>query len=88
MFSGILQDGSGQLNVIKAGAAAQTESLTGLNTFTGATVESNPLASAGAAPTSGMSFRRGLWYSVVGTGNTMTASLCNSARDRPADRVV
>jgi len=45
-------------------------------TFTGAIVESNPMANAFTAPTTGMGTRRGLWYAVTGTGNTMTASLC------------
>ena len=45
-------------------------------TFTAATVESNALLTAASAPTTGMAGRRGLWYSVTGTGNTLTASLC------------
>src|SRR5262249_38847547 len=35
-FSGVLQDGAGQLNIVKAGSA--TLALTGANTYTGATV--------------------------------------------------
>ncbi|MBL8862090.1 MAG: lamin tail domain-containing protein [Planctomycetes bacterium] len=50
-----------------------------LGNLTGATVESNPLVTAASAPTTGMTSRRGLWYSVTGTGNTMTADLCATA---------
>ena len=46
--------------------------------FTGATVEWNPIVALPTAPSNGMSYRRGLWYTVMGTGNTMTASLCQS----------
>ncbi len=46
------------------------------STFTGASAEYNPITSLATAPTTGMSARRGLWYTVTGTGNTMTASLC------------
>jgi hypothetical protein len=48
-------------------------------TLAGATAESNPLVTAASAPTNGMSSRRGVWYSVAGTGNTMTAGLCATA---------
>ncbi len=57
-------------------------------TFTGATVETNPLTTAVTAPTSGMSTRRGLWYSVIGTGNSMTASLCASTPSFDSDLFV
>lgn len=47
---------------------------TTLGNLTGATAESNPTAS-GVSP-SGMSSSRGLWYSLTGNGNQLTASLC------------
>ncbi len=49
-------------------------------TVLGATVETNPIVTGvtGGAFTSGMSSRRGVWYTTVGTGNTMTASLCGT----------
>lgn len=49
-------------------------------TVAGATVETNPIVTGatGGAFTSGMSSRKGVWYTVVGTGNTMTASLCST----------
>ncbi len=47
-------------------------------TFTGASAETNPIitGTTGGAFTSGMTSRRGLWYSVTGTGNSLTANLC------------
>ena len=48
--------------------------------FTGAHVESNTVFGTTNSNTSGMGSRRGLWYSVAGTGNTMTASTCASAQ--------
>jgi hypothetical protein len=50
-------------------------------TYTGATVESNPMVSVatGGGPSGGMSNRRGLWYRVVGNGSQITASLCATA---------
>ena len=47
-------------------------------TFTGATVESNAVVTA-TAPAASMSSARGLWYRVIGTGTTLTASLCGTA---------
>jgi hypothetical protein len=47
-------------------------------TVSGATVESNPFVTAGNASTTGMSNRRGVWYSVVGNGDTLNASLCGT----------
>jgi len=57
-------------------AAAVAVPSTTTSTFSGATVESNGFATFGGPPTTGMTSRRGLWYTVVGTGNTITASLC------------
>ncbi|HEV8112841.1 MAG TPA: GEVED domain-containing protein [Planctomycetota bacterium] len=48
-------------------------------TVSGATVESNAFVSSVGAFTTGMSNRRGVWYTVTGTGNTMTASLCGTS---------
>ncbi len=48
-----------------------------LGNLTGATAESNPIT-AMSSPSSGMSSRRGLWYTVTGSGSTLTASLCPS----------
>jgi hypothetical protein len=51
---------------------------TTLGNFTGATVEYNPITTF-AAPLisfSAMQTKRGLWYSFVGTGNTVTVSMC------------
>jgi len=59
-----------------AGATALAVPSTTNSTFTDLTVESNGFATFFSAPTSGHSSRRGAWYTVVGTGNTMTASLC------------
>jgi len=61
-------------NCSSAAAIAVPSTTSGV--FTGAIVESNPMANSNPNPTSGMSTRRGLWYAVTGTGNTMTASLC------------
>jgi len=61
-------------NCYGATALAIPSSTAGL--FTGATVETNAFVTAGSAPTTGMSGRRGLWYTVIGDGNTLTASLC------------
>jgi len=49
-------------------------------TVAGATVETNPIVTGvtGGAFTSGMSSRKGVWYSVVGNGNAITASLCGT----------
>ncbi|MBK7876545.1 MAG: pre-peptidase C-terminal domain-containing protein [Planctomycetes bacterium] len=50
--------------------------------LTGATVESNPFVALGTTPTAAaMTSKRGVWYRVTGTGNTMTASLCASTTD-------
>jgi Lamin Tail Domain/Putative metal-binding motif len=46
--------------------------------MTGANVESNPIGTSATAPTTGFAARRGLWYTVTGTGNTMTASTCTA----------
>ena len=63
-----------------AGAALLAVPGQATGTYTGATVETNAFVTAVApAPTSGMSSRRGLWFKVVGTGNTMTAGLCATA---------
>jgi len=47
--------------------------------FTGATVESNPIIASGALGTVNMGAKRGLWYTVVGTGHTLTVDTCASA---------
>ena len=49
-------------------------------TVAGASVETNPIVTGvtGGSFTSGMSSRKGVWYSVTGTGNTITASLCGT----------
>jgi hypothetical protein len=61
------------------GATTLTVPGTASGTYTGATVESNPVVSATApAPGSAHSNRRGLWFKVTGTGNTITAGLCNT----------
>jgi hypothetical protein len=52
-------------------------------TLAGATVESNPTRTAGTAPPAfafgTQDASRGVWYTVVGTGNTMTVDTCASA---------
>lgn len=49
------------------------------STFAVGTAEHNPLLSASATtPPGSMGARRGRWYSVLGTGATMTASTCAS----------
>ncbi len=52
---------------------------TALGTLANATPESNAIATAASNPMSGMGGRRGVWYSVIGTGNAMSASLCATA---------
>jgi lamin tail-like protein/thrombospondin type 3 repeat protein len=50
-----------------------------ISTFTGATCESNPFIQNTAQPAVGavsMTFRRGIWYTVTGTGTTITATTC------------
>ena len=49
--------------------------------LTGANAESNSIQALTSGPTTGMGARRGLWYSVTGTGTTMTASLCPTVAD-------
>jgi hypothetical protein len=47
--------------------------------LTGATVESNPMGGATSTTTlPAMGGRRGVWYSVVGDGTTLTASMCTT----------
>jgi hypothetical protein len=58
---------------------AGTLPIVATGTFTGATVESNPILQLGSAPFNGMSNRRGVWFEVTGNGNTLTASLCDSS---------
>src|SRR5262249_51734429 len=55
--------------------------VTTVATLANATVEYNLLQSASATnvPPGSMSSRRGVWYRVVGTGHSMTASTCTSA---------
>jgi hypothetical protein len=62
------------------GAQALTINTPTAGTCVGATVETNPIVTGvtGGAFTSGMSSRKGVWYSVVGTGNSMSASLCGT----------
>ncbi len=66
-------------NCFGAQAIAGPFPATVMGTLANATVESNPFTTAASAPTTGMSARRGVWYSVTGTGNAMTASLCATA---------
>ncbi|HTF90686.1 MAG TPA: lamin tail domain-containing protein [Planctomycetota bacterium] len=47
-------------------------------TVADATVESNPFITSAGLLVSGMSSRRGVWYTVQGNGNTLTASLCGA----------
>ncbi|HTF87705.1 MAG TPA: lamin tail domain-containing protein, partial [Planctomycetota bacterium] len=48
-------------------------------TVDGATIESNPIVSSSGSPSAGMaSTRRGVWYKVVGNGDTLVASLCGT----------
>lgn len=49
--------------------------------LTDANVEANPIVSLSTAPLSGMANRRGLWFSVVGNGQVMSASLCANSED-------
>jgi hypothetical protein len=49
--------------------------------LSGASVESNSIQALGGGPTTGMGARRGVWFSVLGSGTTMSASLCASATD-------
>lgn len=62
VFSGIIQDGLGTVSVIKNGTSASAQALTGLNTYTGATVISggstiiaNSLANGGTPSSIGAS---------------------------------
>ncbi|MGV3664411.1 MAG: autotransporter-associated beta strand repeat-containing protein, partial [Prosthecobacter sp.] len=62
VFSGIIQDGLGTVSVIKNGTSASAQALTGLNTYTGATIISggstliaNSLANGGTASSIGAS---------------------------------
>jgi hypothetical protein len=66
-------------NCSTAAAIAVPSTTTG--TFTGATVEYNPIQTFATPLISfaNQSNKRGLWYSITGTGNTVTASLCASA---------
>jgi len=54
---------------------------TTLGNFTGATLEYNPVTTTATPfPTFvAQSNKRGLWYSFLGTGNSTTVSMCNSA---------
>ncbi len=45
---------------------------------TNATTEFNGTQTSPVAPTAGIGGKRGVWYRVVGTGNTMSADLCGS----------
>jgi hypothetical protein len=60
--------------------ALAVPSSTAIN-FTGATIEYNVIPSFSTPFTGGHTTRRGLWYTLVGTGNTITASTCASATD-------
>ncbi len=60
-------------------AGPYTPPVTVAGNFTGATVEYNEFVQLAGSPSTGMSTRRGLWYTVTGTGTTMTASLCATA---------
>ncbi len=64
-----------------SGAISVAIPSTSTGSFTGATTEYNPIVTFATPFISfaAQSNKRGLWYSIVGTGNTVTASLCASA---------
>lgn len=51
---------------------------TASGTLSGANIESNPFFTISPPVTAGHAARRGVWYTVTGTGTRMTASLCGT----------